>query len=67
MIVEGFMMMKSTRFLETLEPKCCEKCGQSVEQLADCHTNVCFQCNESNFYPLSPVNTNKPFHTVVYE
>jgi len=53
------MLMKSTLFLETLGPKCCNRCGEAIEELADCYPNTCFKCNDGSFYsiPLTKLET----------
>ncbi|MCZ8516597.1 YhfH family protein [Paenibacillus filicis] len=47
------MLLKSTQFWETLEPKCCTACGEKLEELADCYRSVCDQCTETTFYPIA--------------
>ncbi|WP_338044687.1 protein YhfH [Paenibacillus periandrae] len=51
----GWMLVNSSTFYESLPDKCCSKCGEKLEELADCYYTVCYACTETTFYPLSPV------------
>ncbi|GLI10050.1 MULTISPECIES: protein YhfH [Paenibacillus] len=49
------MFQSSTKFYEQLPAKCCSRCGETVEELADCYHTECYKCSETVFYPLSPI------------
>lgn len=52
------MLMNSLVFYESLPDRCCSKCGEKMEEMADCYQNVCDGCSEKTFYPLSPILLN---------
>ncbi|WP_237763082.1 protein YhfH [Paenibacillus sp. A3] len=48
--------MRTTEFYDTLPSKCCDTCGEPLEEMADCYTSTCTQCKGQTFYPLSPIS-----------
>jgi len=43
--MEGFyMLMSSTEFFSNLPPKECAKCGEVVEEMHECYSNECLDC-----------------------
>ncbi|MCM3269907.1 protein YhfH [Paenibacillus elgii] len=49
------MLTRTTEFYETLPSKCCDTCGEPLEEMADCYTSTCTKCKGHTFYPLSPI------------
>ncbi|TVY10254.1 protein YhfH [Paenibacillus cremeus] len=48
------MLMRTTEFYESLPLKCCDACGETMEEMADCYSSTCNKCRGLTFYPLSP-------------
>ncbi len=38
------MLMSSTEFFSNLPPKECSKCGEVVEEMHECYSNECLDC-----------------------
>ncbi|MFC6231780.1 protein YhfH [Paenibacillus allorhizosphaerae] len=52
--------MRSSDFYESLPPRCCDTCGEPMEELADCYICTCTACQGITFYPLSPAVSYTP-------
>jgi hypothetical protein len=52
------MLRKPTEFYASLPPKCCDHCGDAMEEMADCYSNTCTKCKGTTFYPLSPIHSS---------
>ncbi|MFA9559610.1 protein YhfH [Evansella sp. AB-rgal1] len=39
------MLQSSTEFFRNLPPKECAKCGDQIEEMADCYSHKCEDCD----------------------
>ncbi|MBP1933602.1 protein YhfH [Ammoniphilus resinae] len=46
------MLIPINEFFRTLPQKCCAKCGEVVEEQADCYTTICENCHDFVTYPI---------------
>ncbi|WP_246627514.1 protein YhfH [Paenibacillus solanacearum] len=52
--------MRSSDFYDSLPPRCCDTCGELMEELADCYVCTCTTCRGVTFYSLSPAVQREP-------
>ncbi|WP_284643597.1 protein YhfH [Paenibacillus silviterrae] len=50
------MLKKTSDFYASLPAKCCDRCGDVLEEMADCYRCTCTKCTGETFYPLSPLS-----------
>lgn len=48
------MIKSSAEFFRNLPNKCCSKCGNVMEEQADCYTIICEECNDFQHYNIQP-------------
>lgn len=48
------MIRSSSEFFRNLPGKCCSKCGNTIEEQADCYINICEECNDFQHYNIQP-------------
>ncbi|RXT07845.1 protein YhfH [Ammoniphilus sp. CFH 90114] len=46
------MIQSTTEFFRMLPSKCCTKCGNKINEQADCYTVTCEDCNDFQHYAI---------------
>lgn len=47
------MLIPVQKFFSSLAEKCCNRCGQSIQEQADCYQTICNACGDAYFYSLN--------------
>lgn len=59
------MLIPVQTFFNSLPEKSCNRCGQSIEEQADCYQNICNSCGDAYFYSLNNQVGGQAFGTQV--